>query len=251
VALTDDLVFCLEMDDAAAHATADDAHSAGPYHFTANGATAAGSTAGKIGTARTLNNSDQDFSRAHNAAYSCASGADWCLSAWLYWDGEAGFLAVKQDASHGEMQLRTTGASTVQLSIFGSSGFGGQVNCTTTDTVNSNAWNHVYAAFEDGVGLAVRINGGTAATQAHVGAIYSATGAAFVIGSQRPYGDFIGSAMDQTAFWRGRVLDTTDFNSLYNAGAGLAYSSWGGGGGATPLSPPVFQKRMRIFKRGF
>jgi hypothetical protein len=245
VALTTNLVFCLEMDEAAANATADDAHSAGPYHFTANGAAAAGSTAGKIGTARTLNGSDQDFSRAHDAAYSC-SGDDWTISMWFYYAGVGGYYAAKQDASHGEFQLRVNGGEFVVLTVFGSSGFGGQSDFVSTLTPTSSAWNHVLVTYEDGVGSSLTLNNGTPQTQAHAPGIYNSSGA-FVIGSQRPYGSWATGNIDQFAFWRGRAGLGGDFATLYNSGSGLAYSSWGGGGGGTKALP-LRRKPTRFFR---
>jgi hypothetical protein len=82
-------------------------------------------------------------------------------------------------------------------------------------------------------------NGAFDTTSQSLGVITS--DAAFEIGCLNSNTNFWSGSIDQTAIW-GRVVTSGELSEIFNAGSGLAYSSWDAGGGA---SLPVFINHYR------
>lgn len=86
--------------------------------------------------------------------------------------------------------------------------------------------------------MGIAVNDGTINTQSHTTGIYNGT-ADFRIGSNQKDGQYWDGLIGPVRFWK-RVLTTQERTDLYNSGAGLAYSAFGGGGG-----PSAGAKRRR------
>jgi hypothetical protein len=81
--------------------------------------------------------------------------------------------------------------------------------------------------------IGISVNDGSANTASHTTGVFDST-APFRIGAQGGGAPSTGSYWDgllsKCRFWK-RVLTSGERTQLYNAGAGLAYASFGGGGG--------------------
>jgi hypothetical protein len=82
-----------------------------------------------------------------------------------------------------------------------------------------------FAGGWDGTNLVVSINGEDFLTQSFAGPVYDST-APLELGARAGGGALFRGYLDEVAFWKGRCLSQSEVADIYNAGSGLAYSSW-------------------------
>lgn len=209
-----------------------------------------GSAAGKIGTAA-------DFERDNSEALSCSSNStlqtgdiDFSLALWVQLETKAGggsdYAALgKGDGSSGEyfVQYRNaTGQDRFSFRVFGGSGYGseGAVLANTLGSPSAGTWYFIVAWHDASANTVnIQVNDGGVDSSSHSAGVYVGTGD-FAL-SWPTFSNHWDGLVDEVGFWK-RVLTSGERTQLYNGGAGLAYSAFGGGG-ATPM--PVFMHHYR------
>lgn len=199
---------------------------------------------GKISGDRTfVRASSQYFTKADNADLS-SGDIDITLQAWvkLTDTGTTGVIVCKG------VDVGSNTASTFEYAIYYAGGAnrfvfrvlgGGTNDLVTANTFGALAtgtWYHVIG-YHDSVNnvIGIAVNAGTPDTAAHSAGIQDSTGN-FYLGRDGTAGQrFFNGELDEVGLWK-RVLTSAERTSLYNSGAGLAYSSFGGGGGGSPVT---------------
>lgn len=236
MALTDNLISVWEMDEASGNAL--DSHGSNTLTETSG---TIGAATGKINGARDFEatGDTEYFEIADNADVSVGD-TDWTISVWVYgetlasnpviaskgWSATPGAnseFALFYSTSNSRFRFDARGSTTTTT-----------VNATNHGAASAGNWYHV-VAWHDSVNnvIGISINAGTENTTAKTDGVNDGT-ASFVVGSSPSQSFYWDGLIDQVAIWR-RVLTSDERTSLYNSGDGLAYSSWGGGGGARIL----------------
>jgi hypothetical protein len=238
MSLLTNLISYWPMDEASGNAL--DAHGSNP--LTDNGTV--GSAAGKVGGARSLAAASEEFfSHADNADLSTGN-VDFAFAGWFN-------LASAASESTILGKAVTSNAQGIDYQLFVSGGTltwrvtpdGDYANRTqvSAGSIATGTWYHFVAwhdSVADVIGLAV--NAGTPATAAHTTGVFDGTGL-FTIGDLSGFVSRLDGLIDEVGLWKGRILTAQERTDLYNGGAGLAYSSFGGGG--TPI--PVFMHHYK------
>lgn len=244
MALTDNLISVWEMDEASGDAV--DSH--GSNTLTETSGTIAATT-GKINGARDFEatGDSEYFEIADNADVSIGD-TDWTISAWVYGETLASNPVIASkgwsntpDANSEFVIYYSTSASRFRVDFRGSSTT--NVNATNHGAASAGNWYHV-VAWHDSVNniIGIAVNAGTANTFSKTDGVNDGT-ASFVVGSSPSQSLYWDGLIDQVAIWR-RVLTSDERTSLYNSGNGLAYSSWGGGGGSA--KPWYYMAQQRV-----
>lgn len=217
-----------------------DAH--GSNTLTNNGTTT--TTTGKINEAGSFNGSSQYLSIADNAALSMGD-IDFSFSFWIYRPSSSSFPVVfSKDGSSAAVNeyllYDNTGGGDFAFAVYDSSN-----NATVVisgSSTSTNAWHFVACGHSATNNEAwISVNGATPVTAAH---------AAGVRDGSNPFQ--VGAASARSLFWLGRIDEfavwkrdiRSDLGSLYNSGAGLPYSSFGGGGGSSLPYPQIIISQL-------
>lgn len=98
-----------------------------------------------------------------------------------------------------------------------------QAVAATNSFPNTSTWVFIACTW-DGTNIKISVNGGSFVTAAFAGPVFSGT-SDFEMGTRGAAGLWNG-AIDEVAFWKGRSLTLAEVQQIYNAGAGLPFSSF-------------------------
>jgi hypothetical protein len=235
MALTDNIVAYWTLDEASGSR----ADSVGGNTLTDNNTVT--STTGKINSAAQFTRANSEsLSRLDNTDLSTGD-IDFTLSFWVNFASQPGteVIAMKGDDTGGthEYSIFQTG-STIKFIVQNTA-----ANVVVGSGLANATWYHI-VAWHDSVNnqIGIALNAGTPVTAAYSGGITDGT-AGFRLGGDNNGTRYLDGLMDEVGFWK-RVLTSGERTSLYNGGAGLAYSSFGG-----TKAPPPFHRSQRFFRR--
>jgi len=246
MALTDNLVSVWELKEASGNAL----DSFGSNTLTETSGTIAAAS-GKILGARDFEANDTEWFAAGSNTILRPGDADFTISAWVNVES----LTTGRSIAG---KYLTTGDQREYRLHAGSNGFRNtlrfSVSAAGTSTITTQDWSgtattatwYFVVAWHDAANnqIGISVNNGSAETTAHSTGVFQGTGT-FAIGAEdgsggnAPYDGLI----EQVAFWN-RVLTSGERTTLYNSGAGLAYSSWGGGGSKNLFKPSLFRPAL-------
>lgn len=241
MALTDSLVFAFELDEASGDAV--DAHGGSGNNLTVHGT-------GGIGTAnggRDFELGDLDyFDHADSAAFS-GGDIDITHEVWVNLESFASgdyVIFGKEDSGGGNIEQILRARTSLNRFQYWVSDTGANqvtVNADNHGNVATATWLQIIV-YHDATGnlIGIQVNNGTANTTSHSAGIFNGT-AAFALGREGERADNFDGQMKLFRRWN-RLLTADEKTQLYNSGSGLAYASFGGGGG--PVIP-VFMNQYR------
>lgn len=229
MALTDNLISVWELTEASGNAL----DSYGSNTLTDNNTV--GAASGKIIGSRDFERDNGEyFSKADNASLSCGD-IDFTIAAWFKSESNNSQVIVSKSTAEYQLYMAS---SVIRWNIKD------VIELSSGVTISTGTWYHIFA-WHDSVNnlIGTSVNGAAAVTTSYSGGCTDGTND-FGIGA---ISSGIGfncwdGCIEQVAFWK-RVVDSTDRATIYNSGAGLAYSSWAGGGGGTVI--PVFMNQYR------
>lgn len=207
-----------------------------------------------VASATGILNSAADFESGNSEWLSAADSTDlstgdidFTIACWVNVESFAASTAdrtvlAKDDAAgNREYRLWFIGTDGIPHWLVMNNG-GANASADWGSALSTGTWYHLvvwHDAAANEIGLVV--NAGTPVTAAFANGPADST-AEFVIGRlNEGAGRYFDGLIDEVGFWK-RVLTSGERTSLYNGGAGLAYSSFGGGGGA---ALPVFLNHYR------
>ena len=220
MALTDNLIYSYECNEASGDLI--DAHAG----LTLTDRNTVGVGTGIIGNARDFEYANTEyFDRASEAAFNVGD-IDCCWDIWVNRESASGLpIPFAKDAGGGGQR---------SYLVYYSAGWQFQVTANGTSmtgititAASTGVWYHLYLQ-HDSVNnkIGYRLDGGTLTEVAHSGGIFSGT-TDFCIGNRTPHDFPYDGLIDMVRFWK-RLLTTAEQDQLYNSGAGLAYSDFGG-----------------------
>jgi hypothetical protein len=93
-----------------------------------------------------------------------------------------------------------------------------------SSTQSAATW-YLVAVCWDGTDIKISINGASFVTASFAGPLHTGTAGIFMF--KRDGGsNSLSADIGPTAFWKGRALTLAEFQTIYNSGSGLPYSSW-------------------------
>jgi hypothetical protein len=224
MALLDDLISGWEMNDTGGANPATDEHAANDL-TDVNGPASA---AGKIGNARTFDGVNQYFKIA-----SALVTLPFSLSCWFKPNSTRTMVGGGVSGSNNFAWGIAVSASNKLQCYFsdGAASFD-DLSGTTTLTVDGTVWYHALLVCRSATDRQIYLNGASEGTSS-ANRTLSGSANIFAMGVYAPSeNDYYTGAIDQTAIWS--ADKSGDLAELYNAGSGLAYSSWTAGGSDTP-----------------
>lgn len=225
MALTDDLVSYWKMDEASG--TRNDSH--GTNHLSDNNT--APSAAGIINNGvEFLAGNGEFLSRADNASLSLGSDTAFYWSLWfkaLAVTSARVLLNKGVITGPGDEYLLWINSGNLQFYI----GNGSSSQFTTHGTTLSTGVWYFVEIWHDPVAnlIGIAMNGSADVTASWSGGTQDTANELNIgTGANGNTGYCIDGTIDEVGFWKGRVLDSGERASLYNAGAGLSYDDFGG-----------------------
>ena len=224
MSLLDNLISYWKLDEASGNAI--DTH--GTNTLTDNNTV--GSAAGKINTAR-------DFEQSQSESFYTASNASletgdigFTISFWVKHETVQSiqFYVNKSGVATADREFAayyTTG----QFAFFVYDSGNNIKQVLSGVSGSTTNWQHVVAWHDpDANIIGIAVNNGTPATASHTTGV-RVTNYEFELGARRAQNFFLDGLLDEVGFWK-RVLTADERTALYNAGNGLSYDSFGGGG---------------------
>lgn len=212
-----------------------------------------GTETGTVASASGLFDGGRDFERSETDKFTVADHADfevadteYTVTCWFFPESmDVTQCAVSKADGLGGAYLFNccTSAGKAQIRVFASSGFGGEVNKTSTASLTASVWNLVifkHSASGNIIGLS--LNGGAFETSAITGGLYAAGAQDLRIGRDE-FGDNVDGVLDELVFIKGYAFSDADAAELWNSGAGVAFADWDAGGGG--LSIPIASYHYR------
>lgn len=201
-----------------------------------------GSTTGIINNARNSFSGSNYFTHADNADLS-AGDTDFTFSAWVY--VPAGYynrrtvLAKDSTGNAAEYYFyHDSNTEKIVWQVYAGTGYTNGAAISSSGTFPRDVLVHVIV-WHDSVNnqIGMCFNGVDETPVSHSAGVLDGTDT-FYLGSD-VYAQPFPGPIDETGMWR-RVFTSQERSDLYNGGAGLAYSSFGGGGVITPAPTPIF-----------
>lgn len=202
---------------------------------TGNGTTltptaAPGTTTGKVGNAVGLNGSTQFLSAASNTNVS-AGGGSFSAAVWVNLSSatSVNMIFSKSANSFGNFEwgfgTRFTSANvwTFRCTNTGTSHF----QADDTVGIATGSFVHLVGTYDSGTKiLTLYKNGSSVGTNTLTGTLNSSASATINVGEEGGASPIlVSSAMDQSGFWKGRILSAGDVTALYNSGSGLSWAA--------------------------
>jgi hypothetical protein len=197
---------------------------------------------GIINSARSyVPTSAEFFSLADTADFKAGGGGDFTFSAWIKRTSPSNNRSVltKWGAANSREYNLEAQVNADPYAIYwsvSSAGTSGTVTSVNSATNKSDGtWYHCVCYHDAGTGIGLIINDGTPITAAHTGGVVATKSADFRVGSDALNNSHWHGLLDEIGFWH-RLLTAQEITDLYNSGAGLAYSEFGGGGAPASAS---------------
>jgi hypothetical protein len=156
------------------------------------------------------------------------------------------YLFSKENGSGAEyyLTLRSTGA--VRFGVASATGWANETTVTTSaGVVTAGNWALIHFRHDPTANvIGVCVNAGTEVTAAYSLGIYDGP-SAFQVGGNSVFGNYYDGLMDDLVILKGYALDATERTADYNSGTGVAFASWGAGGGGGTQPP----RSMRLFRQ--
>jgi len=234
VSLLTSLISYWKLDEASG--TRVDSH--GTNDLTDNGSVA--STSGVIGNAADFDS--DSLSHANNSDLQTGD-IDFSISFWFQVKahGFYCYLLSKESGSEREYGLYFDGNGGSSLDLvwegFGYAGGGNPFSLHWSAPIGTGSWHHC-VVWHDSVAnqVGICIDAGTPVTASLSTGVY-ASSAPFTVGNHGSDNRYFYGYADEVGFWK-RVLTSQERTDLYGGGAGLPYSSFGGGGGTDGTATP-------------
>lgn len=151
---------------------------------------------------------------------------DFTFAGWFYLDSVTAIRAIfgKTDGVQIEYQMFcnvTTGAAF--FDYFGNGASNTLVRVTSGTTINLATW-YFLEAYHDAANnlLGIRINNGSATTQATGGVAPNTSNGGFTLGSRSGGSLPFDGRLDEWGIWK-RLLTSAERTTLYNGGSGVTY----------------------------
>lgn len=225
MALTDSLISYWKMDEGSGDAL--DAHGANTLSDNAT----VGTGTGIINGARDFElDNGEFFSRADNASLSLGSDTDFTISAWINIEDNtfSNPIVCKRYGTFSNEEteyLLSANVSTKPRLVVGS---GASFQFVDWGASLSTATWYFIVAWHDSTAdkIFIQINNGTPVEAIWAGGTQDGNGD-FLLGGLAGSSVTFDGLIDEAGFWK-RVLTSQERTDLYNGGAGLPYSSFGG-----------------------
>lgn len=244
MALTDNLIAAWELDEASGSRA--DSH--GSQTLTDNNTVGAGAGLVHANAASFVRANSEYLSRASEAALQTGD-IDFTFEMWFRiptgsmpsdLGGNVQFVTKDVDSPASARDYTIDAPTTDQVRFYLGGGGGGGGIVTSAVTLSPDTW-YQAVCWHDSTAdtLSIRINDATT-TSAIDGSVFDVSVAEFRIGARAYSGaeQYFDGRIGPVRFWK-RVLTGGEITQLYNGGAGLAYSSFGG-------SVPIPQRRLQF-----
>lgn len=223
MALTDSLISYWKMDEASGDAV--DAH--GSSTLSDNNTVTTGT--GIINGARLFTAANLEYLSHVSSADLQTGNIDFTFALWV---------KPAADFTTGVMLAKDGGLSNTRdytVHLFSADPYvyfnGGTVIINVGTSISSASWSYVVAWHDAAADtLNIQLNNGTVHSTATSGTAPDVSDSEFRIGASAYSGSeaYFNGMIDEVGFWK-RTLTTQERTDLYNSGAGLPYSSFGGG----------------------
>jgi len=228
MSLLTSIVSYWKLDEASGNAL--DAH--GSNTLTETSGTIAAAT-GIISGARDFELGDTEYFNIADNADLSTGDIDFTITVWVNLESRLSYMGIVTKWSTDGNREYALAYNTSQGFYFfvttnGFSATSAQVQATTFGNPSAGVWCFV-VVWHDATAntLNICVNDGTVDSVSHSGGVANSAGP-FQIGAQGG-GSYFDGMIDEVGLWK-RVLTSAEITALYNGGAGLAYSSFGGGG---------------------
>jgi len=223
MSLLDNLISYWKLDEASGNAI--DAH--GTNTLTA--VNAPGSSAGKIGNARSFNGVNQAFNLTSNSSVQ-VSNQDFTFCYWVnFAGGTAQDCISKDDGGANREYICGRGFDlAMRFLLWNASGTLVQLSASTFGAVATGQW-YFIANWHDATADTMHISVNGVENSAAITNGGRALSALFAIGNRGNLAAPTNGLIDEVGFWK-RLLTPTERTALYNGGNGLSYDAFGGGG---------------------
>lgn len=186
---------------------------------------------GQFGNAADFESGNAEYlSIADNPSLSLGD-TDWQISLWLKPESDStwNWAVNKDSAGDGEIEISSQGGTWI-FKVYSSGGFGGAAS-VSSGTFTTGSWALLVAqhsATSNKIRLSV--NGSAFAETSHSAGVANTT-APFELGALSAYSRYYDGLMEDVVILQGYLMDDTEVDELWNAGAGVAFADWAGGGG--------------------
>jgi len=203
----------------------------GTKTFTLNGTigSVTGPVSGEFARGKNNTNNTNNFVRTDDADFEPGSGP-FSIAMWMRTDtiGQSVspglFTKHSNAAGQREWALLMKGNESGRLRFIVSSDGSAEIDRESASLITANTWYFVAACW-DGTDIKLSLNGAAFVTTAFAGPVYAGTENIHIHHRAGASASFRGD-IGPTAFWKGRALTLAEFQSIYNSGSGLPYSSW-------------------------
>jgi len=175
------------------------------------------------GLARSLDGTDDYFSRAHEAALS-AGAADFAIAVWVYPTADTAMLVVKgTTGAHREYSLELKEVTGTDSAIFSVSTNGWDYVTVSAALGALNTWHHIVAWYDQSTpNINISVDNAAAVTVAlGVPAAVTAVDEPLVLGAWDAWSGLLAGRITKCGLWIGSYPTTAQWTTLYNSGKGL------------------------------
>lgn len=231
MALTDNLSAYYDLDEASGDAI--DSHN-GHNATETSGTIGTGTGPGGTGGARDFEFLDSEWFQAADHADLSMGDIDFTVVAWANFESLPGAgcsFAYKGTSNDLAYEL---GFNSVRyyFRVSSAAGFANltSVVATTFDVVPTGEW-HMIAARHDATAntIDISVDGGAVDSTSYSSGSYDDGGDLYL--GNNPFGTAHDGLQAMTGIWKGKCLSDAELDELYNAGVGLRYDDFAGGGG--------------------
>jgi hypothetical protein len=188
-----------------------------------------GPVSAEYGRGKDDTNSANRFQRSDDADFEPGS-SHFSIAMWVRtnqldqsaWPGIFGKMTDSSGQKEWSVLMRGNEAGRLRFIVSGDGS--AETTVDAASLLSSNTWAFVGACW-DGSNIKISLNGAAFATTSFSGPVYAGTAAIDLFFRQGGSSSFRGD-IGPTAFWKGRALTLAEFQSIYNSGSGLPYSSW-------------------------
>lgn len=194
-----------------------------------------GSTTGKFGLARVF--AAGKYFDMTDAIFEI-DDTDWFATIWAFIPtgvSSNGCILTKSNSSSGSYFLTYRIATGfMEWEVYSASGFGGKTS-VLSGPVSLDGWRLIcikHSATNNLIGIS--LDGGAFTTASHSAGVYDGS-LLFELGLDA-FSNQLSGNLDDLVIGKGYEFTDADAAALWNSGTGVAFSSWAGGGGGSPVT---------------